>query len=47
MPVIAVPGARNLGRAVLHHFVAALAAQFPRGYTHEAVITPAGDRRLP
>ena len=27
--------------------VAALAAQSPRGYTHELVVTPAGDRWVP
>jgi NAD(P)-dependent dehydrogenase (short-subunit alcohol dehydrogenase family) len=41
------PQAESAGQEDVARAVAALAAQGPRGYTHELVITPSGDRWVP
>ncbi|MET0683967.1 MAG: SDR family oxidoreductase [Solirubrobacteraceae bacterium] len=41
------PADESAAQEDVAHAVAALAAQTPRGYTHELVITPAGDRWVP
>ena len=41
------PQDESAAQADVARAVAALAAQTPRGYTHELVITPAGDRWVP
>ena len=41
------PEEESAGQEDVARAVAALAAQSPRGYTHELVITPAGDRWVP
>ena len=41
------PPEESAGQEDVARAVAALAAQSPRGYTHELVVTPAGDRWVP
>jgi NAD(P)-dependent dehydrogenase (short-subunit alcohol dehydrogenase family) len=41
------PREESAGQEDVARAVAALAAQSPRGYTHELVVTPAGDRWVP